>query len=139
MITLDSVLLFRLRQFIEPNGNLIPIEFDKTIPFKPARTFFVCNVPDQSPRGKHAHHKTKQVLICLNGKITVTLHDGVNKKDYELNSGDSIYVPNLIWDEQIYHSNDTVLISLCSTHYDTNDYIHDFNEFLNIKNNARKK
>jgi len=133
MSTLDNVLLFRLRQFIEPNGNLLPIEFDKTIPFKPKRTFFVCNVADRQVRGQHAHYKTKQLIVCLNGEITVTLHDGIVQKKYSLYSGDAIYIPNLIWDEQIYHSSDTILISLCSTHYDINDYIHNFNEFLKIK------
>lgn len=133
MITLDHVLLFRTKQFIEDNGILIPIEFDNTIPFKPKRTFFVYNVPDQLPRGKHAHYKTKQVLFCLNGKITVKLHDSISEKFYDLNSGDGIYIPNLIWDEQIYHSPETVLISLCSTYYNTKDYIHNFNEFLTIK------
>ena len=133
MMTLDNVLTFRLRQFIEPNGNLLPIEFDKTIPFKPKRTFFVCNVLDHQIRGQHAHYKTKQLIVCLNGEITIMLHDGIVQKKYSLYSGDAIYIPNLIWDEQIYHSSDTVLISLCSTHYDTNDYIHNFNEFLTIK------
>lgn len=137
MTTLASVLTFRLRQFIEPNGNLLPIEFDKTIPFKPKRTFFVCNVPDQQIRGQHSHYKTKQLIVCLNGEITVMLHDGIVQKKYSLYSGDAIYIPNLIWDEQIYHSSDTVLISLCSTHYDTNDYIHNFNEFLTIKQQSK--
>ena len=40
MVTLNDVLTFRLRQYVEQNGNLLPIEFDKTIPFKPKRTFF---------------------------------------------------------------------------------------------------
>jgi len=135
MTTLNYVLLFRLRQFIESNGNLIPIEFDKTLPFKPKRTFFVHDVPDRTPRGSHAHFKTKQVLICINGKLTVRLHDGVNESHYELNTGDGIYVPNMIWDEQIYHTPETVLISLCSTHYDVKDYIQDFDEFLKLKTN----
>ena len=57
MVTLNNVLTFRLRQYVEQNGNLLPIEFDKTIPFKPKRTFFVCNVPDQQIRGCHLHTK----------------------------------------------------------------------------------
>ena len=136
MVTLEDVLVFRLKQLIETNGVLIPIEFDNTLPFKPKRTFFVTGVPDLSPRGKHAHHKTKQVLICLNGRINVRLHDGFNEQIYILNSGDSIYIPNLIWDEQSYETPDTVLISLCNTHYETSDYIHNFEDFLKIKNNG---
>jgi len=134
MITLNDVLLIKSKQFIESNGNLVPIEFDKTIPFKPKRTFFVYGVPDKSARGKHAHFKTKQLITCINGHISVRLHDGFNEGFYELYGGDSIYIPNMIWDEQVYHSVNTVLVSLCSTHYNTKDYIHDFNEFIKIKN-----
>ena len=133
MITVDDVLLFRTKQIIESNGILMPIEFDSSLQFKPKRTFFVSQVPDINPRGKHAHYKTKQILTCLSGKITAIVNDGVSILEYPLYPGDSIYIPNLIWDEQIYHSKDTVLFSLCSTHYDIKDYIHDFDEFLKIK------
>jgi UDP-2-acetamido-3-amino-2,3-dideoxy-glucuronate N-acetyltransferase len=132
-MTLNNVLCFRSKQIIESNGILMPIEFDNSLPFKPKRTFFVYNVPDKNPRGQHAHWKTKQILTCLSGHITTILADGVTRQEYELYSGDSIFIPNLIWDEQIYHSTDTIMISLCSTHYDTKDYIHNFNEFLKIK------
>jgi mannose-6-phosphate isomerase-like protein (cupin superfamily) len=139
MSTLNDVIVIKLKQWIESNGNLIPIEFDKELPFKPKRVFLVNNVPDKNPRGKHSHYKTKQIIACINGQITVTLHDGFNSAKYELYSGDSIYIPNLIWDEQIYHTPDTVLFSMCSTNYDTNDYIHDFNNFLKIKNKNNEK
>lgn len=137
MTTLDNVLLFRTKQIIEENGILTPIEFDNSLMFKPKRTFFVYGVPDLSPRGKHAHYKTKQVLVCLNGQITVSLHDGISSKDYILNPGDSLYVPNMIWDEQVYHSKESILFSICSTHYNTTDYIHNFNEFLQLKQNEK--
>ena len=133
IVTIDNVLLFRAKQIIEPNGILMPIEFDSTLQFKPKRSFFVYNVPDRNIRGKHAHFKTKQIITCLSGNITAIVKDGISSAEYILYPGDSIYIPNLIWDEQIYHSQDTVLFSLCSTHYDKNDYIHDFNEFLKIK------
>jgi len=134
MVTLKDVILIKLKQFIEDNGNLIPIEFNNELLFKPKRSFFVTGVPDHQPRGKHAHYKTKQLIICVNGKITVKLHDGFKGESYVLNTGESIYVPNMIWDEQIYHTSDTVLVSLCSTHYDKTDYINDFDKFIKLKN-----
>ncbi|MFZ9377153.1 MAG: sugar 3,4-ketoisomerase [Candidatus Fonsibacter ubiquis] len=139
MTTLKDVILIKLKQWIESNGNLLPIEFDNQLLFKPKRTFFVNNVPDTQPRGKHAHYKTKQLIICLNGKITVRLHDGINEAYYELNNGDSIYIQNMIWDEQIYHTPNTVLISLCNTHYNTLDYINDFEEFVKLKTKNEKR
>jgi len=137
MITIHDVLLFRAKQIIETNGILMPIEFDSTLQFKPKRTFFVYGVPDEDIRGKHAHYKTKQILTCLSGKITAIVKDGKNEMQHILNTGDSIYIPNLIWDEQIYHSKDTVLFSLCSTHYNKEDYISDFELFKKIKANEK--
>lgn len=140
MITLKDVILIKLKQWVESNGILTPIEFDNQLIFKPKRVFFVNGVPDHEPRGKHAHYKTKQLIICLNGKITVKLHDSINEAYYELNAGESIYIPNMIWDEQVYHTPDTVLISLCNTHYNISDYINDFDEFVKLKNkNGNKK
>ena len=134
MTTLNDVLFFQLKQLIESNGILIPIEFDGSLFFKPKRTFFVTQVPDKNPRGKHAHYKTKQLLICLNGTIDVKVHDGFDKTIYTLTNGDCVYIPNLIWDEQIYYTPQTTLISICNTHYSADDYIHNFDEFLTIKN-----
>jgi dTDP-4-dehydrorhamnose 3,5-epimerase-like enzyme len=135
MTSLDDVLFFKLKKVIESNGILIPIEFDNSLLFKPKRTFFVTNVPDKNTRGMHSHYETKQLLICLNGRIDIKLHDGFNEKVYELYNGDSLYVPNLIWDEQVYYTKETVLISLCNTNYNIKDYIQDFNAFLKIKQN----
>jgi len=132
--TLDDVLLFRMKQLIEPNGTLMPVELNDEIPFEVKRTFFVTDVPDTNPRGMHSHYQAKQLIICLRGSIDVKLHDGKNEKIYEVTQGESIYIPNLIWDEQVYNSKDTILVSLCSTHYNTEDYIHDFEEFKKIKN-----
>ena len=66
MTTLKDVILIKLKQWIESNGNLLPIEFDNQLLFKPKRTFFVNNVPDKQQRVKHAHYKTKKLIICLN-------------------------------------------------------------------------
>ena len=131
--TIDDALLFRSKQIIEPNGTLMPIEFDNGLQFKPKRTFFVYGVPDHDPRGKHAHYTTKQIITCLNGQITAILNDGTRIGQYDLRPGDSLFIPNLIWDEQIYHTPDSILFSLCSTHYDTTDYISNFNEFIQLK------
>tara|TARA_R100000231_G_scaffold51750_1_gene43602 strand:+ start:57 stop:482 length:426 start_codon:yes stop_codon:yes gene_type:complete len=134
MITLDDVKLFNLRNFIEPDGNLVPIESKHDIPFDIKRIFYVHGVKNQDDRGKHSHHKTKQVLICLNGEVKVTCDDGKNKKIYTLsNPTQALYIPEMIWDEQTYKSEDSVLLVLANTHYDINDYIEDYDEFILLK------
>tara|TARA_R100000995_G_C3416976_1_gene92095 strand:- start:161 stop:580 length:420 start_codon:yes stop_codon:yes gene_type:complete len=134
MITLDDVKLFNLRNFIEPDGNLVPIESKHDIPFDMKRIFYVYGVQNQDDRGKHSHYKTKQVLICLNGEVKVVCDDGKNKQSYTLSKpNQALYIPEMIWDEQVYKSEDSVLLVLANTHYNTDDYIENYEEFVKLK------
>ena len=84
MNTIENVKLINLKTFIEPDGNLVPIESNKDIPFEVKRIFYVFGVHDQNDRGKHSHYKTKQVLICVNGEVKVkgvVCHDEALTKD----------------------------------------------------------
>ncbi len=133
-ITINDVKFFNTRTMVEPDGNLVPIESNYDVPFHIKRIFYVYGVKNQDDRGKHAHYKTKQVLICLNGKVEVLVNDGVKEKKYLLESPQqALYIPEMIWDEQIYHSEDTVLLVLSNMKYEPNDYINDFDTFKNLK------
>mgnify|MGYP001459336853 CR=1 FL=1 len=133
-ITIEDVRFFNTRTMVEPDGNLVPIESNYDVPFSIKRIFYVYGVKDQNDRGKHAHYKTKQVLICLNGKIEVLVHDGKRKQKYLLESPhQALYIPEMIWDEQVYLTEDTVLLVLSDIKYLPEDYIHDFEEFKKMK------
>ena len=133
-MTINDVKLLNLRTFIEPDGNLVPVESKHDIPFDIKRIFYVYGVQNQDDRGKHSHYKTKQVLICLSGEVEVICDDGVHRKKYKLTKPhQAIYIPEMIWDEQRYMSEDSVLLVLSNTYYDSKDYIEDYDEFLKIK------
>ena len=135
MTTLDDVKKFTLKTFTEPDDKLTPIELDKDIPFEVKRMFYVYDVHDQNDRGKHSHHKTKQILIALNGGVTVICDDGKKRRNYILNEPNkALYIPEMIWDEQVYHNESSVLLVLSNTNYDTSDYIEDYDEFKRLKN-----
>ena len=137
MTTLDDVKKFTLKTFTEPDGKLIPIEFDKDISFDVKRMFYVYDVHDQNDRGKHSHHKTKQILIAINGGVTVICDDGKKRRNYVLNEPNkALLIPEMIWDEQVYHSESSVLLVLSNTNYDVNDYIEDYDEFKRLKNES---
>ena len=134
MTTISDVKLFNLRNFIEPDGNLVPIESNRDIPFDIKRVFYVYGVKDQDDRGKHSHYKTKQVLICLSGKIDVIVDDGTHRKKYRLSKpNQALYIPEMIWDEQVYESEESVLLVLANTHYETKDYVENYDDFLKTK------
>ena len=132
--TLENVKFFNTRTMVEPDGNLVPIESNQDVPFSIKRVFYVYGVKNQNDRGKHAHYKTKQVLICLNGKVEVLIHDGIKKQKYLLESPQqALYIPEMIWDEQVYLTEDTVLLVLSNMKYLPEDYIHNFEEFKKMK------
>jgi len=134
MKTLNDVKTFRFRKFIEDDGNLIPIEGGSDVPFDIKRIFYVYGVHDQDNRGKHAHYKTQQILICLQGELEVIVDDGYMKKTITLNKkNQAVLIPEMIWDEQTYLTKDTILLVLCNTHYDVDDYINDYDDFKKLK------
>jgi dTDP-4-dehydrorhamnose 3,5-epimerase-like enzyme len=132
--TIRDVKLFTLNAIVEQDGNLIPIEIHNDMPMDVKRIFYVWGVRNQNDRGCHAHYKTEQVLICLSGKIECLCDDGINKKRFLLESPQqALYIPTMIWDEQKYLTEDSVLLVLSNTLYDKTDYIENYEEFINIK------
>ena len=123
-----------LKSYEDERGCLVPIEFNK-LPFTPKRIFVITNVPKNIIRGNHSHYKTKQLLICINGKVEVILNDGNSETITLLKKNDSLLIDNLIWDSQKFLTESTELLVLCSTEYDIDDYIMDFDKFKKIKLN----
>ncbi len=134
--TLGDVLFYTVRSFHESNGVLSPIESNIDVPFHIKRVFYVRDVPTKDIRGKHSHYKTEQVLICLHGSCEVVCKDGRDTATYDLHTPDqALYIPAMIWDEQIYNSKDTILMVLASSKYSKPDYITDFDQY--VKENTK--
>ena len=47
-----------------------------------------------------------------------------------------LYIPKMIWKDMYDFSKDSVLLVLASTHYDGNEYIRDYNEYITELNNS---
>tara|TARA_Y100000296_G_scaffold47189_1_gene54088 strand:- start:617 stop:913 length:297 start_codon:yes stop_codon:yes gene_type:complete len=91
--------------------------------------FYVTGVPAGDERGQHAHYETQQLLICLQGKISVHLYDGYKTETIVMRQHESVFVDKMIWDSQTYETGKDIMLSLCSTEHDKEDYIEDINEF----------
>lgn len=134
----SDVKIFSFPTFLESNGQLTVIEGSK-VNFNIKRIFYVYGVWNKKRRGKHSHYKTDQVLCCLQGKVTTIINDGNNDEVYLLDDPTkAIYIPSGIWDEQIYHTPDTILLVLANTDYDKSDYITDWKEFINWRSSIKK-
>ena len=43
-----------------------------------------------------------------------------------------VYIPKMIWKDMFDFSEDSVLLVLASTHYDSKEYIRNYDEYLEI-------
>jgi UDP-2-acetamido-3-amino-2,3-dideoxy-glucuronate N-acetyltransferase len=138
--SVQGVTVHRFPMIPDIRGSLSVGEFEQHIPFAPKRYFIVFDVPSEETRGEHAHRACHQFLICVRGNCSVLADDGVNRTEVLLDSiGKGIYLPPMIWGVQYKYSKDAVLVAFASHHYDTNDYIRNYAEFLmTVKNQAVK-
>lgn len=132
--TINECKLIDLRKIHDVRGNLTPIEGGGDIPFDIKRIYYLYDVPSGESRGAHAHKELRQLIIAANGSFTITLDDGVNKKAFSLNRPYQglLIVPG-IWRDLDDFSSGAVLLCLASEHYQAEDYIRDYNEFLKHK------
>jgi dTDP-4-dehydrorhamnose 3,5-epimerase-like enzyme len=131
--TLDDITLVNLRTISDDRGSLVPIEsgVDCLIEFK--RLFYVYG-STKEVRGRHAHKRTKQFFICIHGKCIVKCDDGTNKKEFVLDEKNKgLLLPEMIWAEQFYMTDDTVLLVLCDKPYNEKEYIREYDQFKSKK------
>ncbi len=123
----------------DERGSLIALEENHNVPFDVKRVFYIYGTQTGISRGQHSHHKTKQLLIAINGGCKVTLDDGTKKETYTLNKPNvGLFQDALIWGEMHDFSLDCVLMVLADTYYDNSDYIREYDEFLEVINENQR-
>lgn len=115
----------------DERGSLIAFEENHNVPFDIKRVFYIYGTQEDVPRGQHSHHKTKQLLIAVNGGCKVTMNDGKNKKTYVLNKPNvGLFQDALVWGTMHDFTEDCILMVFADTYYEETDYIRDYEQFL---------
>ncbi len=136
-LSVPGVRLYRYPQFEDLRGNLTVTDMENLLPFTPKRYFLVYAVSDQRIRGEHAHRECKQFLVCVSGSIHVVLDDGTQREEIVLSRPNlGLYVPPMTWTTQYKFTGNAVLLVFASHQYDKNDYIRDYQEFLEAAGNT---
>lgn len=114
----------------DTRGLLLPIEIEKGFGFKVERIYFLYE--STAPRGFHAHKELQQVVVAVKGSCNILLDDGVNRQEYFLNSiNEAFFIDKVLWREMYNFSSDCVLLVAASQSYSEDDYIRDYQSFLN--------
>lgn len=130
----DGVTLHRLKQVKDLRGSLSVGEFPTEVPFVPQRYFLVYDVPSAETRGEHAHVACHQFLICVKGSCAVVADDGTRRQEFLLDRPElGVYLPPMVWGIQYKYSADAVLLVFASHHYESADYVRDYDRFLALK------
>lgn len=120
----------------DERGKLIVVEGNITVPFDIKRVFYIYGSDSTVVRGQHANRESEFVLINVSGQSKVRITNGTEELIVELNKPKmGVYIPKMIWKDMYDFSSDSVLLVLASTHYDGNEYIRDYNKYLEEVNN----
>lgn len=120
----------------DERGHLVIVESDKDVPFEIKRIFYIYGSDSTVVRGQHANKKSEFVLINVSGTSKVRVKDGRgNEAIFDLNRPHTgIYLPKMVWKDMYDFSPDSVLLCLSSEHYDPDEYIRDYDEFVKLVN-----
>ncbi|MCI9380431.1 MAG: WxcM-like domain-containing protein [Dorea sp.] len=124
----------------DERGHLVIVESRKDIPFDIKRIFYIYGSASDTVRGQHANKKSEFLLINVAGTSKVKVRDGKgNEAVFCLNRPHTgIYLPRLVWKEMYDFSSDSVLLCASSEYYDPNEYIREYDEFVNIIRNLEE-
>ncbi len=126
-----QVIKYMFQPHGDERGQLIAVEEGKDIPFEIKRIYYMYDTVEGVVRGHHAHKTLEQILICVHGSCKIRLDNGREKKVVALEKPyEGLYVSNNMWREMYDFSSDAVLMVLASELYIEDDYIRDYEEFV---------
>jgi mannose-6-phosphate isomerase-like protein (cupin superfamily) len=124
----------QVANYLDNRGNLDVAEFRSIGKFETKRIYYISGVPESDARGAHAHKNLDQVFFAVAGNLSMTVTDGSITETVDLKAHETgYYLPAGYWRDLKNFTNDAVCLVLASEHYDENDYIRSYEEYLEWK------
>lgn len=119
------------------NGNITSVNNFQEIPFEINRVYYLYDIPGGVARGGHAHKELQQLIIAASGSFDLIVNDGKVKKTFNLNRPyQGVLMPSGLWRELDNFSSGSICLVLASHEYTELDYIRNYDDFLNYKNDT---
>lgn len=123
--------IIELPKIIDQRGNLTFAEEQRLVPFGVKRVYWTYDIPSGESRGGHAHRQCEEFIIAVSGSFSVTLDNGSERETHYLNHPyEGLYVGAGIWRTLEDFSTGSVCLVLASEHFSEEDYIRDYDEFI---------
>ena len=117
----------------DQRGCLAFGEGNRHVPFAIKRIFWTYSIQDGNMRGDHAHRTCEMVLFPIGGSFDIELDDGEQKVILHMDDpSQGVFIPPLVWCRLTNFTKDAACISLASEEYRSEDYIHDYEEFIKL-------
>ena len=115
----------------DERGNLVVIEGEQDIPFSIKRVFYLYGSDKDIIRGQHANRRSSFLLVNVSGTSKVRITDGCEEIIVSLDKPRmGVYIPPMYWKDMYDFSANSVLLVLSDEHYDSNEYIRNYHEYL---------
>ena len=130
----------KFKTSVNKTGALTFMEGIHDIPFEIKRVYYIYNITAGERRGFHAHKNLEQYLICVHGSCKILLDDGVERKTALLSApNEGLRVGAGIWHEMYDFSDGAVLLARASDYYTEEDYIRNYQSFLDYVRNEEQR
>jgi len=133
-ISVFDCAILELPQINNRSGNITAIQNNRELPFDVKRIFYLYDIPGGESRGAHAHKNCHQFLVAASGCFEVQLDDGkIEKTVMLIHPYRGLHIPPGIWASEVNFSSGAICLVLASDLYDENDYLRNYEEFIEFK------
>jgi len=111
-------------------GDLGVVEFS-SLPFVCRRVYWITNFVKGNTRGNHAHKSLTQFITVLFGSVTFELFEGKKRRIVEVKAdNESLLIFPGTWRTFSSEVPGSVLLVFCDQEYEEDDYIRNWDEYL---------
>ncbi|MDO8999296.1 MAG: FdtA/QdtA family cupin domain-containing protein [Bacteroidota bacterium] len=133
-VSVNDCNLINLPQIGDRSGHITALNNNAEISFAIKRIFYLYDIPGGESRGAHAHKECHQLLVAVSGSFEVLLDDGKSKRTIMLRSPNvGLHIVPGIWASEINFSSGSICLVLASHEYSEEDYIRNYEDYLDYK------
>ena len=131
LCSIDQCEVIHIPRF-ESTEGLLSV-YDPSREYRIRRVFWIQDVPQGTTRGNHALLNTTQTFIAIRGFARLKLEDGAGPPErVDLRQWMGIRVQPMIWRTLECFEEGTVIMVLCNTRYDEEEYIRDKEQWKDL-------